>query len=423
MAADGGPGFIRRHQARGSDLGDFGRFWSARTLSILGDQIAAVAMTAYSYELSRSAAVTGMMVAALTVPRLISPFAGAVADRSEARAVMLRLDLAQAAVVAVIALVDRSVPVLLAGATVLTLLAAFHLPAGRRSIALLAPAEQTGRAYAAIGVSWNLGWAAGPALGSGLLALGGFRWALGADLVSFLISALLVRRLPALPPADSAMGESGTAGLAQVAHSLRVGLGCLVRTPQLRAVALNLVCVVGLGSIDTVALITLTARTLGSGQAGYALLASAAGVGMLCGSLVVAGLRELDAAALLVGGQACVAAGLAATGAAPDQLAAMAAQALMGIGNGVENVGSDIITQQAAPQEVIGTVSGAMSVAPYLGYLIGSVTAPLLVGALGPRGALFAIAPGVLLAALGVRIALRGKPSGRRCNFHRAPRR
>lgn len=72
MKAGGGPGFIQRHKALGRD---FGRFWSARTLSILGDQIAAIAMTAYSYELSRSAAVTSMMVAALTVPRLISPFA------------------------------------------------------------------------------------------------------------------------------------------------------------------------------------------------------------------------------------------------------------------------------------------------------------------------------------------------------------
>ena len=63
--------------------------------------------------------------------------------------------------------------------------------------------------------------------------------------------------------------------------------------------------------------------------------------------------------------------------------------------------------QQATPQEVIGTVSGAISMAPYIGSLIASMTAPVLVTALGPRGALFAIAPGVLLAAVVVSVDVR----------------
>lgn len=401
--------FIRRQRLLGPD---FGRFWLARTASIVGDQIAVVALAAYSFTLTHSAATTSVVMMALTAPRLISPFSGAVADRLEARRAMFVLDLGQAAAGLAILLFDRSVPVMIIGAGLLTVLSSFYLPAGRRSIARLAPASEVGSAYAAIGSSWNIGWAAGPAIGGGLMAAGGIRLALGVNVATFLVSALLVRRLPVLPPAGAAADGTADLHLSGVWATLRAGVRCLVSEPRLSALAVTLVLIVGIGSVDTVALVALTGKVFRTGAAGYGLLVSMAGIGMLCGSLAVSGLRKVRTRGLLLGGQACVAAGLAATGIAPGQYTAMAAQGLMGLGNGIENVASDIVTQEAAPGEVLGTVSGIMTAAPFLGNLIAYSIAPFLVDGLGPRGALLVSAPGVLAAAVGLRVALAREPAG-----------
>jgi MFS family permease len=400
-------GYIRSQRALGAD---FGRFWLARTLSIVGDQIVVVALAAYSFSLTHSAATTSVVMMALTAPRLISPVSGAVADRLAARRAMILLDLAQGAVGLAMLLESRNVALLIGGAGLLTVLSTLYLPAGRRSIARLAPPGQTARAYAAIGTSWNIGWAAGPAIGGGLMAVGGIHLALSVDVATFLASALLVRMLPELPPAALSPGGKPGPLLPDVWRTLRAGLACLISAPRLSALAVSLVFIVGIGSVDTIALVTLTGKVFGTGSGGYGLAVSAAGIGMLCGSLAVQGLRRMRTPELLLAGQACVAVGLAATGAAPGQLAAMAGQGFMGLGNGVENIASDVLIQEAAPEAVLGTVSGIMIAAPFLGSLIAYSISPILIDTIGPRRTLLISGLGVLAVALLLRVVLaRGK--------------
>lgn len=406
----GEAGYFRSQRALGRP---FGMFWLARTVSIIGDQIALVAVVTNAYQNSHSNGATGVVMLAFTVPRLLGPIAGALADRAEARRSMILLDLAQCAVSVVLLAVLSSTAATAAAVLVLTLLHTLYLPAGRRSIPKLAPAHATRDAFAAMGTSWNIGWALGPAIGGGLVAIGGVDLALGVNIASFAVSALLMRTLPALPPVGDSAADGPSRDVSQVLRTMRQGLGVLARPGRPRALALNLFFVVAFGSVDTIALVALTGRDFGTGSGGYGLLLSLAGIGMLCGSLAVSALRRLSTANMLFGGQTVFALGAVTTGFAPSQAVACSTQWLAGFGNGVENVASDVVMQESVPGEVLGTVTGAVMSVPYLANLVAYAVAPLLVDRLGPRHTLEISAAGVFGTALLMRAVLARAPSER----------
>ncbi len=387
----------------------FGCFWLARTVSIMGDQIALVAIVTHTYLTSRSAGSTSVVMLAFTVPRLLGPLAGALADRLEARRLMVMLDLAQCAVSLALFAFISSVPATFVSVTLLTLLSTLYLPAGRRSIPRLAPEHATRHAYAAIGTSWNIGWALGPVVGGGLVALGGVRLALGVNIATFAVSALLMR---ALPPLLAVVADDGRRqGTADVVRTMRQGMSVLLRSGRPRALTVNLFFVVAFGSVDTIALVVLTGRNFGTGSSGYGLLLSLSGIGMLCGSLVISAARRMSTANLLFGGQAVFALGALATGLAPGQAAASPAQWAAGFGNGVENVAGDIVMQESVPEEVLGTVTGAVMAVPFAANLVAYALAPMLVDQVGARWTLAISASGVLVAAIIMRLVLAGRRS------------
>lgn len=78
---------------------DFGRYLSARVLSVVGAVVAAVAMPVLVYQLTGSAGWTSAVTAAEALPYLVfGLLAGALADRLDRRKMMVALDLTVAAV-------------------------------------------------------------------------------------------------------------------------------------------------------------------------------------------------------------------------------------------------------------------------------------------------------------------------------------
>jgi MFS family permease len=386
----------------------FWRFWLARTLSLMGDRMTMIAVVTASFTAGGGVAGASVVMLAFTVPRLLGPAGGAIADRLDARKLMPALDLGQAAVTGALLVFIGSQQITVVLVFLATLMSTVYLPSGRRSIATLARPGAARRAYAAIGTSWNASWACGPAIGGALIALGGVRLPLAVDVVTFVVSALLMRTLPAMPPS----GPEHEAGLGWLAvyRTMRRGLAILVSSPIPRAIVINLFLVVAFGSVDTIALLALTERTFHTGAAGYSLLLSLFGIGMLGGSAIVSVMRRAAAVNVLTGGEVCFAVGTLATGLAAGQLAAIPAQLSAGLGHGVENVSRDILIQESMPHELLGTVTGAIIAVPYLGNLAAYSAAPALVGAVGARHALIVSAAGVLAAVLGLRAALaRGR--------------
>ena len=253
-----------------------------------------------------------------TLPQLLGPLAGAVADRVDQRRLLAGCEAGQGVIYGVVAIAHPPIAGLLPLVTAAGLLAALMSPAGKSSVPRLVPADRLPRANAMLGLALNLQIIAGPAIGGALAGLAGPSAAFAVNAASFGVSALLLTRLGPLPPqpADAPGGlmTQTWAGLRYAAHS-----------PILRALVLGTLVFISFAAIDNVALVFLVQRSLHGSGVEYGVTAAAFGVGMVAASLALAAVAgRRPAAHWLIGGVALGAAGTVATGLAPGIAAGVA---------------------------------------------------------------------------------------------------
>jgi MFS family permease len=184
----------------------FGRLWTAQTISSLGDGVTHAALPLLALTLTREPMTLAVVTAAGTLPWLLfGVLGGALVDRWDRRRTMWVADTARAVLLGIPAaaavLGMLSIPLLAAVAFLLGLGGLFFDTAAtaylpdllRRDPALLERANSRLR-----GAQTAMSGFAGPPAGSALLALGR-AVPLLTDAVSFMLSALLVRTLPAMP--------------------------------------------------------------------------------------------------------------------------------------------------------------------------------------------------------------------------------
>jgi predicted MFS family arabinose efflux permease len=350
----------------------FGRFWLARVVSFAGDQIARTALLIAVFDRQGGAAL-GMLLLAGTLPRLLGPFLGVLADRIDQRRLMVGCDLGQAALYLTLAVAAPSLPVLLALVTAATTLATVFTPAGRSLLPGLVGREGVPAANARLAVGINIGVAAGPALGGLLLAGVGLAATVLVDAATFVLSAALLAGVRRVEPAGDRPAEP-------YRRVLRTGLALVRRTPVVWAVSVGYVAVVAFAALDNVALVPLGRIELHTSEVAIGLLGTAYGLGMVLAPLVLArGHPRLPPERILVAGLAALAVGTLATGVSPIVAAALLGQAVAGAGAAWHHVASDTLIQQHVPAERLGTVFGTVYMFPYaaegIAYLVG---APLL---------------------------------------------
>jgi MFS family permease len=389
-ATAGRAGLLRRAPA-------FRALWLSRTVSLLGDGASRVALVLLAARDGPRA--VGLVLLANTLPRLLGPLAGAVADRVSQRRLLLACELGQAVVVGLVALVLPPLPLLLALVAVSGLLATLFGPAGRSVVPSLVPAGDLTGANALLGTALNLQVVVGPALGGLLVAAAGPRAAFAANALAFCGSAVLLAGLPRLEPGRGSRRPAGL--LAETAR----GLAYVARTPAPRALCGGLLLVVSFAALDNVALVFLVGDVLEGGAGGFGGVQAAYGVGMLAASLAMA--RRAAGRSpyqLLVAGVIANGAGLLLTGLAPTLAVAAATQALAGAGNAAELVATDTAVQRLVPRPMLGRVFGVMATAAQAGSAIAAVAAGPLLEALSPRAVFMAAGAGVL-GSLAVLIA------------------
>jgi MFS family permease len=355
----------------------FGRLWTAQTISSLGDGVTHAALPLLALTLTRDPMGLAVVTAAGTLPWLLFGLVGgALVDRWDRRRTMWVTDAARAvllAIPAVAAALDvLSIPLLAAVAFLLGLGGLFFDTAATaylpdllgREPALLerANARLRGAQTAASGF-------AGPPAGSALLALGR-AVPLVADAVSFALSALLVRSLPAAPEPVPQARES-------LLRQARAGATYVFRDRLLLGLALR----PAVGNIAFVAVETVLALfahdRLGLAPFGFGLLLTAEATGGLLGAGIASFLgRRLGTGTALT----CTAAveGLAVLGlaAAPDPYVAGVALAVCGAGMGATMVLAPSLRQAVVPAHLIGRVTStsrmlAMCAAPFGAFLGG----------------------------------------------------
>ncbi|MFB7513066.1 MFS transporter [Streptomyces sp. NPDC056144] len=337
---------------------EFGRLWAAQTVSSLGDGVMRAALPLLALTLTRDPMALAVVTAAGTLPWLLfGVLGGALVDRWERRRTMAVADAARAVLLAipvVAAAFDAlSIPLLAAVAFLLGLGGLFFDTAAsaylpdllRRDPALLERANSRLR-----GAQTAVSGFVGPPAGSALLALGR-AVPLVADALSFALSALLVRSLPAMPPPVAEVRES-------LVRQARAGASYVWKDRVLLGLALRpAVGNVAFVAVDTVLALFAHDR-LGIGAHGFGLLLTAEAAGGLLGAGVASFLgRRLGTGTALTCTAAVEGLAILVLAAAPGPYVAGAALAVCGAGVGATMVLGPSLRQSIVPARLMGRVT------------------------------------------------------------------
>jgi MFS family permease len=264
----------------------FRRFWLAQSISLLGDQIAFIALPLLAVlVLDAGPGQMGVLGAAALLPHLLFSLpAGVWLDRvARRRRVLIAADLGRAALVATIPLAYALDGLTLAQVYAVAFLSGslavlFDLSYPTVFVSL-APRERYVEGNSLIHGSRSFSAVAGPSLGGVLVQLFSAPFALLADAVSFLLSAVFLGRVQA---EEAPVEHEGEARLrARLAAGLRFIAGNAIFRPTLTAVA-----TLNFFNYGFQALFVLYAtRELGVGAGALGLVLGAAAIGSVLGAV------------------------------------------------------------------------------------------------------------------------------------------
>jgi MFS family permease len=386
----------------------FRRYWSASTVSMVGDQVTTVAVPLTAVlSLHAGAAAMGYLTALEWLPSLLfGMHAGAWADRhGRRRQLMIACDLGRFLLLAtvpvcwalgVLTLWQLFAVVFAAGA--LSIL--FNVADATMFVSIVEPAQYVDGQSLLYG-SRAMSFLVGPSVGGLLTQLLTGPFAIVADALSFLGSAFFLRRIdPVEPPADEGKGGATE------------GLRFIARSPVVRASLIG-VAVVNFFNLMFFALMMLYAvRVLhvGAGLLGVVLGCGAVG-GLLGAALTKAIAARIGVGLAYVAGAFAFTAPLALVPLAPVPagpgtdwavvLMLFGAEFLSGFGVMVLDISIGAIFASVIPDTVRSRVSGAFSAINYGTRPLGALLGGLLGSTAGLRPALWvAVIGGVVGAAL-----------------------
>ena len=297
---------------------DFKVLLTSQGISSLGDAVSFTALPLLVLALTGSGFAMGIVGAVQTLPDLVfGMIAGALADRSDRKRMMLLADLGRAVLTALIpisiALGGPTMAVILLVAAPLSILRSFFLASYTASVPAVVGRGQIGRANSYFEAIYSVGFIVGPAIAGVLASTIGPGPTLGIDAVSFAFSAIglfFVRR-DLRAPVERLRGP--------LLKEIREGIDYIAGDPTLRSAILFW----GAVSILTAPLVSALAvhitRDLGYPPSILGLVLTAYGVGTVVGALVSArrGTRG-SVAPFLLGGTLVTAAALIVLAVTPE---------------------------------------------------------------------------------------------------------
>jgi MFS family permease len=234
---------------------------------------------------------------------------------------------------------------------------------------------------------------AGPAVGGGIVAVGGTPAALLANACLFSVIALTLATATILP--QSLSERAPITGRLRAALQYARRHAAIRRTLLLQAVAFVFF------TIATPVEVVLVEHSLHAGVSGYGFLLSAWGAGAVVGSVVYARWRSRPGRELVTFGAGLIGIGFCVMAIAPSLATAVAGAAVAGGGNGVEVVAVRTLIQEEAQEGwmtmIMSFVESLTEAVPGAGIALGGAIAAIA----GPRAAL-AVAGGGSLAIAGL---------------------
>jgi MFS family permease len=378
---------------------EFRALWLARALSLLGDQLARVAIAVLVYQRTDSAALTGLAYALTFLPYLAGPLFAGTADRRPRRSVLVALDLGRAAGVAVMALPGMPLAAMGVLLVAVTLVSPLYDAARSAMLPELLPADTYPTGLAIFTITTEAAQVLGFALGGVLVATLGARLALSLDALTFLVAALTV--MAAVKHRAAALETTESRGA-----QLRTSAALVFRSPTLR----RLLSLAWLNSLWVVpeGLAAPYAADLHASAAGVGLLLASIPFGCVVGAWVlVRRTTHEQRMRLMLPLAICTGLPLAACALQPGLPVTLLLWALCGVGTAY-NVAANTAFVREVPNErrsqaialaTTGMVTG-QGLAILLGGVIASVAPPWAVVAVaGGLGVLIATAMAVIKPA------------------------
>jgi MFS family permease len=382
------------------------RLLAAHAQSSLGNGAAYVALLVLAYDRFGSPwAVTLVLLADLVPAMLLGPLFGAACDRWSRRSCAVVADVVRAVAFIGIALVG-SFEAMVAFAVLAGIGTSLYGPAVLAGMPSLVSEKRLPAATSMFSALDDLGWTLGPLLAAAALLVAAPESVMVANGLTFLVSALLIARLPfGTRPAEPASGRDKSPSLVREAGD---GLRALRTMPAIRTLMLTSSGLLVFAGLLNVGELFLATDELGAGRSGYAVLVAVFGLGIVAGSLTgsrggePADLKRRFLAGLLLAGLSFLASGLA-----PTYTTALIAFALGGVGNGLVMVHERLLIQAVAPDELLGRVFGLRDTLQCWGFAPGFVGAGVLAALVGPRAMFLIAGAGALLIWLTATTALR----------------
>jgi MFS family permease len=259
--------------------------WLGQFVSNFGDTLHYIALVILVYQLTGQGAAVVLLVAAEILPvLLLGPVAGVVTDRFSRKSVLIGSDVVRAVLVLSLVWPQGAWHAYLVAAGVAAGNTFFN-PTVQAVIPVLTTEEQR---LAANSVAWSTGRLVqilASAVASGLIAVLGTPVAFGLNAVTFLVSALLIARLP-IPAHAGQIGEGASRGLRRFLQDAREGLR-FARKDRFDSRLLDVQSLASFAVGATSAmLVVLAEQHLRVPPAGFAWLIGAIGVGALLGPLI-----------------------------------------------------------------------------------------------------------------------------------------
>ena len=371
-----------------------------------------VALAVYAYGEGGVTAVGLAALARMLPAGLAAPFAGVLADRLPRRDVLVWVSGARAALLLGIAgavALEAGIVVVLALAAGFTIAQTAHRPAQAALLPHLArnPTQLAAANAVTNGID-NAAFLCGSLLGGVLVAAtspqAGFAVCAGA----LALGAVLLRALPRDPvPSYRRDGAGALDSVGVCVRALRADRG-------LRLVFGVLSTASFVEGIVDVLVVVAAVEVVMLGEAGVGWLNAAWGLGGLIGggvALLLLGRNRLAAGLAL--GSVLAGLPLVALAGVPEAAAAVTALVVLGVGYAVLEIAGLTLLQRLPSDEVLARTGGVLEAAYWITTGLGAVLAPLLVSALGPRGALLAAGCALPALVLARRAALGRLESGR----------
>jgi MFS family permease len=356
-----------------------------------------VALGIYAYDEGGAVAVGIAGVVRMLPAALVAPFAASLGDRFRRERFLLAIALVGCGALAAsaAAFFVGSVPLVFAFAAVVGLASTLVRPALQALLPSLARTpEELIAANGATSTLEGLGTLVGPLAAGVLVSLMdvGLVFIVGA--FAFAASAVLLARVTVeglIRVREATAGES-------TVRLLLGGFRAVVRRPRPRLVVGLIVAQTFVRGCLNVLIVVAAFRVLDAGAAAVGYMTAAVGVGGLVGAIGAVTLERRRLAASF--GVALVFWGIPIVLLAPwpELAGAVVLLAVVGAANAVEDVAVFTLLQRIVPDDVLTRVLGFVWGLAMGGVAIGSIAAPALVAAIGPRAAFVAV--GLILPLL-----------------------